>query len=157
MMGPHRSSFTCVSYNLLAASLGSNTIPWVMTISQRAQKAAEQELRNKSGGCGSWKDFVKNVLSVEYRAGFHSNYSPVWPKKESSHMRAVWAAEINSTSDLPLPLQQGGVTVSEPNRLHWHDLEGGTGEQRSGWTLRGVLCKHFGPDLGLFELMKLTR
>ena len=141
------TSFTCVSYNMLAASLGSNTIPWVMSLSPGAVAAAEKELKNKGSSATTWKDFVRKTLSPEYTSSFHSNYSPVWPKKESIHMRSLWAAEINSAADLPLRLQQT-VTVSAPNRVHWADAEGGSGEKRSAWTLRGLLSNHFGSDLG---------
>lgn len=162
-----RAPITCVSYNMLAASLGSNTIPWVMTIDPTAVAEAEQALRRKrheqeqqqqeqGGGGGenrtptvptSWEEFQHKILGGEYRSKFHSNYSPVWPRKESYWMRSTWAIEVNSVDDLPAILQNT-VTVSEPNHLHWVDEEGGTGEPRSGWTLCGVLVNHFGQDLG---------
>ena len=76
---------TVVTYNILAKSLGSNCIPWVIEISSSLKDRVEASTNKK------WNDWRLDVLQTAYKAHFHKNdasgdymamraFSPgVWP------------------------------------------------------------------------------
>eukprot|EP01006_Ploeotia_vitrea_P054243 TRINITY_DN67866_c2_g2_i4.p1 TRINITY_DN67866_c2_g2~~TRINITY_DN67866_c2_g2_i4.p1 ORF type:complete len:360 (+),score=21.53 TRINITY_DN67866_c2_g2_i4:33-1082(+) len=77
-------SFGIFTYNMLASSLGSNTIPWVLEISP--------EWITRLGGDAAWKS-IKATLSEEYKAHFHKNTHTQKDPNKYQTTRRIWAAE----------------------------------------------------------------
>ena len=144
------SEFSVVSYNLLEVALGSNTIPWVMRLSPEATRAAEAAM-----GGETWKSFLEGCIRPAYLQHFHSNHSPVWPRRQSSHMRAMWRHPgLRSDADVPQGLR---VRVVAEDELEYEEVEKGTGAVLRATTLRGLLRRRIGDDAGVAAFGEIMR
>ena len=78
-------SFFVVSYNMLAESLGSNCIPWVMSLSEEWDERLKRNCPS-----GTWEK-IKAHLGEEYRAHFHKNTHSQKNPDEYHLMRKLWS------------------------------------------------------------------
>tara|TARA_B110000208_G_scaffold101116_1_gene126075 strand:+ start:35 stop:1843 length:1809 start_codon:yes stop_codon:yes gene_type:complete len=142
-------SFDVVSYNILAGTLGSNTIPWVTSISSEMLLRVNAALgaASSDGGVSDWESLLRGPISAAYTAHFHKNWD-VLPDglNESAHMRRVWAMrDVRSTADLDALLRPK-LRVVGPDVLEYTRAKDGRSLRAS--TLRGVLASTLGPPLG---------
>ena len=119
-----------ISYNIFARSLGSNCIPWVMTVSREWEKRIEVVTGK------SWGLFVKDCLLPEYKTHFHKNYT----SGNKVEMRQLWSMRVNGPHDIPTSL--GGLSYVDENCLEYFDGKGEAGAMRRATTLPGVLQMH---------------
>lgn len=133
--------FVALTYNILAESLGSNCIPWVMTVGDQFRVAVED-----AAGC-TWNDWKERNLFPEYRGHFHKNLSVA----DYTAMRKLWSARTLLTQeDVPSVLKTSLTVVAEDEVLYT-DAKGQT---RTARTLRGLLRQCFpenGFGLDLFQ------
>ena len=67
-MHPDGHSFRVLTYNILARSLGSNTIPWVLNVSPQTRARIE----DKTGEAfGTWR---RTAVDEEYKRHWHKNF-----------------------------------------------------------------------------------
>ena len=79
-MQPDGHSFRVLTYNILARSLGSNTIPWVLNVSPQTRARIE----DKTGEAfGAWR---KTNVDEEYKRHWHKNFH----SGDYAAMRALW-------------------------------------------------------------------
>lgn len=120
--------WTLVTYNILARSLGSNCIPWVMTVDAAIRGQVDTHLaavaasaRGKT--CASWDD-VASDLKREYRAHFHRNTHTQSDPRKYHAMRALWShpnpatattAELPELASLRVPAAgvEGGIAYTD--------------------------------------------
>ena len=63
-----RRRASVVSYNILAPSLGSNTIPWVTALSRELSESVDAALGVAPvEGATTWETLLKRVITPEYR------------------------------------------------------------------------------------------
>ena len=121
---------TVGTYNVLAASLGSNTIPWVTDLPPDLIAEVDALLRaangggngggsgGGSGGVTSWAALLRGPISSEYKRHFHKNWHPLPPAPhphaaDSSLMRRLWAQpDLGSNADLD-PLLRGAPVADD--------------------------------------------
>ena len=91
-MQPDGHSFRVLTYNILARSLGSNTIPWVLNVSPQTRARIE----DKTGEAfGAWR---KSNVDEEYKRHWHKNFH----SGDYAAMRALWGCRVlRSDSDIP--------------------------------------------------------
>ena len=83
-MQPDGHSFRVLTYNILARSLGSNTIPWVLNVSPQTRARIE----DKTGEAfGTWR---RTAVDEEYKRHWHKNFH----SGDYAAMRALWGAEF---------------------------------------------------------------
>ena len=127
-------SFTALTYNILARSLGSNTIPWCIAIDAAFRERVEAATSTK------WSAFKSATLTPEYKAHFHKNFAA----GEYTAMRAFWAArKCASAADLPASLPHLRF-VAEDTVAYTAD-----GAERVATTLRGLLRQNLPESLAL--------
>ena len=127
-------SFTALTYNILARSLGSNTIPWCIAIDAAFRERVEAATSTK------WSAFKSATLTPEYKAHFHKNFAA----GEYTAMRAFWAArKCASAADLPASLPHLRF-VAEDTVAYTAD-----GAERVATTLRGLLRRALPEPLAL--------
>jgi exonuclease III len=139
-------TFTCTSYNILAKSLGTNTAPWIFTISDEwTEQLGQQQLND-----------IKATIKSTYIQHFHKNMSSEEDPRNYQNMRALWSiATLRSPSDIPAILAE---------RIHFERewtvsyINVTTGEQRQAKTMGGVLIELLGEETGrkLFEHVLAT-
>ena len=79
-MQPDGHSFRVLTYNILARSLGSNTIPWVLNVSPQTRARIE----DKTGEAfGTWR---RTAVDEEYKRHWHKNFH----SGDYAAMRALW-------------------------------------------------------------------
>ena len=118
------ASFTAVTYNMFARSLGSSVIPWVLSVSPQAQAIARSV-----DATFDVKAWVKDVATKAYKLHFHRNF--VSGDKES--MRSMWSACVDSQSDVP-PILHAVKAVAPDTLCYKVD-----GREHLAITLRGLL------------------
>ncbi|KAJ1459423.1 hypothetical protein M885DRAFT_511377 [Pelagophyceae sp. CCMP2097] len=125
-------SFSALTYNILARSLGSNTIPWIL------QVAEPMRLRVEAKRGTNWATWKKECVEQEYKQHWHKNLA----SGDYAAMRLLWGRRVFDDGDLPETLRDGVRVVGEDAlRL----ASGGEAFR----TLRGVLRASLGPELGL--------
>lgn len=112
-------------YNIFAKSLGSNTIPWVMTISLEWKHKIESIINIP------YHLWIKNMFTNEYRQHFHKNYA----SGDKILMRNLWSKEINSSRDIPPELT--GLAYLSENCIKY-EIDG---TEHHAVTLPGLLKK----------------
>ena len=146
------TTFTALTYNIFAQSLGSNTIPWVMTIDDtwvakvdahcRKQQQQQQQQSTTSAAADAaaqtcpagWAE-VAQALGKGYTAHFHKNLRTQRDTTAYRHMRALWGARtLASQADVPDALDRTAFveewTVAYPAEEYSageDDAEGGDG------------------------------
>jgi endonuclease/exonuclease/phosphatase family metal-dependent hydrolase len=102
--------FSVATYNILAKSLGTNTIPWVMTVSPSMQK------RIQDATSQPFKEWVDTSLKPEYMAHFHKNFAA----GNYATMRSFWGtSKCHSPQDIPEDLT--GLTWTDENVISYGD------------------------------------
>ena len=93
-----------MTYNILAKSLGSNCIPWVIEISSSRKDRVEASTNKK------WNDWRLDVLQTAYKAHFHKNDA----SGDYMAMRAFWSASrCSCQEDVPESLRDNVQWVRE--------------------------------------------
>lgn len=139
-----KASFTAVTFNIFARSLGSSVIPWVLNISPEAQAIIS---RSKVNPKLDIKDWLKRTATIEYKQHFHRNFA----SGDKELMRGVWSARIDSREDVPLGLPF--VTCVKPDELQYPGKIEAAGsaasaicESQTAITFRGLLRRDI-PDV----------
>jgi hypothetical protein len=109
-------TFTAVTFNILARSLGSSVIPWVLNVSDRAREIVRRSMVNPDLDLKTW---LKTVAEPEYKRHFHRNFAS--GNKEC--MRSMWSACVERQDDVPIILRS--VRCEQPNRLAYPDQPDG--------------------------------
>lgn len=139
-------SFTLVTYNILARSLGSNTVPWVMGVSPEWEARVDAHLAAAHGATARNWAGVRQALAAEYGGKFHKNDATQDDPLKYHSMRALWATErLASADDVPADI----------NRARFHApwqvaYTGRSGEEVVATTMAGMLRTIIG-DEGLAE------
>lgn len=129
------NQFMAVSYNILARSLGSNCIPWVMSVSQTFQTDVE------SATGKSWAVWKKEVVQSEYMRHFHKNLGT----GDYTVMRQFWSARrCASQADVPASLK--GVLFENEDHVSYLDK---AGQRVTATTMRGLLRSNLPEELGI--------
>ena len=139
------STFTAVTFNILARSLGSSVIPWVLNVSDRARDIVRTSRKVPSDF--DIKRWLKGTAEVEYKEHFHRNFAS--GDKES--MRSMWSACVQRQDDVPAVLKF--VECVEPDRLQY---PGKRDDKATATTLRGLLRKDI-PDVADELFAELTK
>ena len=122
-----------VSYNILAKSLGSNCIPWVMVVSPELQRRVEVQTGLP------WDQWKDDSLGTAYKQHFHKNFA----SGDYSTMRTLWSARhLQSAADLPASLT--GLSFVAPDTVSYRAAETATARGSVptvllAKTMRGVL------------------
>ncbi len=74
----HRTQFSVLTYNILAASLSSNTIPWICSLSDNLIQDDELQAALRANTSGhdplspkqAWEGFMNTYLNPEYLRHF---------------------------------------------------------------------------------------
>ena len=104
----HHYEFSVATYNMLAKSLGTNTIPWVMNVSPLVQRRVVQATAPSNR---SFKEWVDETLKPEYMQHFHKNFD----SGNYAAMRSFWGhpTSLTSQDDIPKELQHGLTWIDE--------------------------------------------
>ena len=98
--------------NILAKSLGSNTIPWCLTLSSSLHTQADSALASYYSDINhhdcepglapkNWKEWKKYKLAAQYLKSFHKNFD----SGDYTKMRSFWGTrQCKSSKDIPYPL-----------------------------------------------------
>ena len=124
------SRFLVVSYSILAQSLGSSCIHWVMKIPPDLSRRIEQIASPMK--C---KDWINEYLSNPYKKHFHKNY----PSGDKIKMRQLWSEHIRRPEDIPVELT-GLTFVSEDCVSYSSKNKAGEVVTEIAHTLRGILA-----------------
>ena len=129
--------FTVTTYNMLARSLGTNTIPWVMDVSPTIQRKIEQ-----ASSYESFTEWVDNVLKPEYMQHFHKNFA----SGNYAAMRRFWGAPVcQSARDIPNDLD--GLEWIDEDRVSYTIKQNATESTHVATTMRGTSKKALPHDL----------
>jgi hypothetical protein len=112
-------------FNIFAKSLGSNAIPWVMTVS------LEWKLRIEAMTQVPYQLWVSENCTKEYLTHFHKNHA-------SGHkvlMRRLWSQQITSAMDIPKELS--GVSYVSENCVKYQVDQ----EEYQATTLPGLCTR----------------
>jgi hypothetical protein len=134
-MASPSTSFTVLSYNILARSLGSVCIPWVLKISPPLEKA----VLDTTGA--PFRDWIKTVALPAYKCHFHKNYA----SGDKDTMRQLWSAAIESAADIPESLLAVVNFISADTVSYTTE---GQSSPVVATTFRGLLKRHLPPTLG---------
>eukprot|EP00854_Cymbomonas_tetramitiformis_P025049 gene25049-30561_t len=119
--------FTALSYNILAKSLGSNCIPWVMAL---RDSSLGKEVEAATGQ--RWEAWKDSTLSPPYKAHFHKNYA----SGDYHLMREFWAApRLQSAEDIPSTLS--GLRYAGEDAVSYS----AESTEVTCYTLRGVILR----------------
>ena len=126
--------FSVVTYNILAKSLGSACIPWLINLSEELINEINLEPF----------EFLIHRLKLDYMKHFHKNLK----SGDKNKMRELWGATIMTLDDIPTKLS--GVTFVREDTISY-----GSGEVR---TLRGLLKDNVHADLAdrIFNELMVT-
>lgn len=127
--------FMAVSYNILARSLGSNCIPWVMSIS----RAFQTDVESATGK--SWAVWKKLVVLPEYKRHFHKNLGT----GDYTVMRQFWSA-MRCVSQADVPTSLKGVLFENEDQISYLDK---AGQRVIATTMRGLLRSNLPEELGI--------
>ncbi|CAJ1944451.1 unnamed protein product [Cylindrotheca closterium] len=129
--------FTVTTYNMLARSLGTNTIPWVMDVSPSIQRRIEQ-----ASSYDTFSKWVDNVLMPEYLQHFHKNFA----SGNYAAMRKFWGVpNCQSANDIPKELK--GLKWIDEDRVSYTKSENSKETQHIATTMRGTCRKALPNDL----------
>ena len=117
------TSFTAVTFNILARSLGSSVIPWVINVSEHARDIVRRSRVVKPEF--DIKTWLRTTAEPEYKKHFHRNFAS--GNKEC--MRSMWSACIDRQSHVPAIL--ASVLCVEPDKLQYPSASEDSGAQRS--------------------------
>mmetsp|Transcript_19275 Transcript_19275/g.60322 ORF Transcript_19275/g.60322 Transcript_19275/m.60322 type:complete len:431 (+) Transcript_19275:594-1886(+) len=131
-MQPDGSTFRVLTYNILARSLGSNTIPWVMNVSPSTRERIEAATGRP------WAEWRKGNVDEEYKRNWHKNFA----SGDYSAMRRLWGRPLASAADVPDAL--GGLAFVGEDRVSYDKR----GVATVATTLRGVLRAALGEAEG---------
>jgi len=127
---PNAHLFTALTYNILARSLGSNTIPWVMQVSPDTKRRVE-------GVAGlPWDEWRRGAVDAEYKRHWHKNFA----SGDYATMRKFWSCRRLQSADA-IPGELPGLAFESEDRVRYGD--------RVATTLRGALRASLGEDEGL--------
>ena len=133
-MQPDGHSFRVLTYNILARSLGSNTIPWVLNVSPQTRARIE----DKTGQ--AFNNWRRTAVDEEYKRHWHKNFH----SGDYAAMRALWGCRVlRSDSDIPEKLS--GLKFESEDKVLY--VKGGLPTVAT--TLRGVLRRSLGEAEGL--------
>ncbi|KAA8499354.1 hypothetical protein FVE85_6939 [Porphyridium purpureum] len=150
------STFAVVTYNMLARSLGSNSIPWVMDVPPAAVALADAALTAKhsrrlirAAGAAAlpppptrqctWAELARGPLASHYIDHFHKNYD----SGDYQEMRRFFGArKVVKISDVPKPLRTRLEVVAEDCVQY----KGAHGQNVRCRTLRGLLRNALNQD-----------
>ncbi|KAL3942189.1 MAG: hypothetical protein SGBAC_003568 [Bacillariaceae sp.] len=122
---------------MLARSLGTNTIPWVMDVSPSIQRQIEQ-----TSSYDTFSEWVDNVLKPEYMRHFHKNFA----SGNYAAMRRFWGAPTcQSANDIPKELK--GLKWIDEDRVSYTTSQNSTETQHIATTMRGTCKKALPNDL----------
>jgi endonuclease/exonuclease/phosphatase family metal-dependent hydrolase len=149
------NGFGIVTYNVLAKSLGTNMIPWVMDVSPSIQKRIleqqQQQQQAYSSNTNKYPSFDRWVdarLKPEYMTHFHKNFD----SGNYARMREFWGCHhLTSAADIPEELNQ--LRFVDEDCVSYNTISQ-QGEESSvtARTLRGVAKEVLsGDDPNLFE------
>jgi len=131
-----RPDLIVTQQNILAKSLGSNTIPWCLTLSSNLQSRADEALSSYysfNAQNTSWNTWKKSVLSKQYLQSFHKNFD----SGDYSKMRQFWGARTCGTqNDIPQTMRDN-LKYEEADVISYQCSKTNTRIQAK--TLRGVL------------------
>jgi hypothetical protein len=139
------STFTAVTFNILARSLGSSVIPWVLNVSNRARDIVGTSRDVPSDF--DIKRWLRGTAEVEYKEHFHRNFAS--GDKES--MRSMWSACVERQDEVPAVLKF--VECVEADRLRY---PGKRDDKATATTLRGLLRRDI-PDVADELFAELTK
>ena len=136
-MATGQYDFSVATYNILAKSLGTNCIPWVMNVSPEIKDRIVDVT-----GAHSFRDWVSQELTPQYLQHFHKNFN----SGNYAAMRSFWGYPncLKSDDDIPFELQGG---------LKWVDEDivsystGDPPKTVQATTLRGLAKQHLPPDV----------
>lgn len=123
--------FHVMNYNIFARSLGSNCIPWVLSINEVWRGRVSTILN------GSLDTWIDTALSSEYRKHFHKNYH----SGSKVGMRKLWSQHLKYPSDVSRDLSE--VSFVSEHRVKYIYTNPSTGEKREeiATTLYGILSR----------------
>jgi len=124
---------------MLARSLGTNTIPWVMDVSLPTQRRIEQ-----ASSYDTFNEWVDNILKPEYMQNFHKNFA----SGNYAAMRRFWGApSCQAARDVPKELS--GLKWIDEDVVSYTTTQNSTTTEHAATTMRGI-CKKTLPE-DLFE------
>lgn len=94
------NEFSVATYNMLAKSLGTNTIPWVMNVSPSIRQRIEEVTPYPT-----FQQWVDSILKPEYLHHFHKNFA----SGNYAAMRSFWGAPTCQSSE-DIPTELNGLT-----------------------------------------------
>ena len=133
-MQPDGHSFRVLTYNILARSLGSNTIPWVLNVSPQTRARIE----DKTGE--AFNNWRRANVDDEYKRHWHKNFH----SGDYAAMRALWGCRV-LRSDGDIPEKLSGLKFESEDKVLY--VKGGLPTVAT--TLRGVLRRSLGEAEGL--------
>lgn len=127
--GPTMKSheFSVATYNMLAKSLGTNTIPWVMNVSPSIRQRIEEVTPYPS-----FRQWVDDVLKPEYMNHFHKNFE----SGNYASMRSFWGTP-SCTSPQDIPKDLHGLTWVREDVVAYA-TDDATSSTQEATTLRGI-------------------
>lgn len=129
--------FTITTYNMLARSLGTNTIPWVMDVSLTTQRRIQE-----ASSYGTFSGWVDNVLKPEYMQHFHKNFA----SGNYAVMRKFWGAQTcQAARDIPNELS--GLEWIDEDVVAYTTTQNSTETEHVATTMRGICKKTLPEDL----------
>ena len=154
------NGFSVVNYNILAKSLGSACIPWLINLSEEFKLEINEELKknkifmaeldthNSSNKQLTPFDFLIHRLKLDYMKYFHKN-----PESgDKNKMRELWGATIKTQYNIPPELSGVGFvkedTINVPIKL-----KTGETEMHVVRTLRGLLKDNFRIDADHYNVI----
>lgn len=115
-------SFSVVAYNILAKSLGTNTIPWIMNVSPSIKSKIDETI--------PFHTWVEETLKPQYLRHFHKNFA----SGDYTTMRAFWGSPRCDFPD-DIPSELTGLSFLSTDTVSY---EGATATTLKG-TARGSL------------------
>lgn len=107
-----RGRLVVLTQNVLARSLGSNTIPWCTTLSSpELESRVDAALSSSSSSCASWSEWKRTVATPTYAEHFHKNLA----SGNYTAMRALWGArsvDERAVREIPNVAVKGEDAVS---------------------------------------------
>ena len=131
-----RPSFIVLTYNILAKSLGSNCIPWMMEVSLELRSRVQALIRPRT-----WDEWRREALEPAYKLHFHKNLL----SGDYTTMRELWGARhCRSPADLPSSLTNVRWVAEDTI-----EYSGDGMPAKQALTLRGVLRRELAADPAL--------
>lgn len=121
-------AFSVLSYNILARSLGSSCIPWVIQCPDEMDALVLSETGKEL------RAWIRDEFSPAYLKFFHRNYE----SGDKDEMRALWSSALESAADIPASLTRVEYVAPDVVLVPLP----GSGEPSEAMTMRGLLRKH---------------